>query len=183
MNSPNQQNPLDFEVWIPSEVNRISPFVDWLIDQIRQEGCVPGEEVDVELALREAVSNAVIHGNRMDPQKRVYVRCRCESGNEVSLVVRDQGRGFDPRAIPDAASDEGTKSDHGRGILLMKFYMDEVFFDKGGKEVHMSKRSIRKPVTTLRSIEHAIPPDSVTSAARAAVFVGTQPNPRGWEGR
>jgi serine/threonine-protein kinase RsbW len=174
---------MDVEIWIPSEISRISPLVDRLIQMIELANCVPGEEVDVELALREAVSNAVIHGNQMDARKRVYVRCRCEPEEGVSFVVRDQGRGFDPRENPDATCGDGIMSEHGRGILLMKFYMDEVSFEKGGTEVHMWKQAARKQRTVLRCNDHTIHRDSANCTARAVAVVGRQASPCGWEKR
>jgi len=57
--------------------------------------CVPGEEFDIEMALREALENAVVHGNQEDPKTKVHIRCRCQRGKEISIVVTDQGKGFD----------------------------------------------------------------------------------------
>ena len=94
----------------------------------------------MELALREALNNAVLHGNRLDPGKLVHVYCRCELGKGVSVVVKDQGKGFDPNAIPDPLAAENLRAANGRGILLMKSQMDEVSFEREGTEVHMRKR-------------------------------------------
>lgn len=142
---------VEVETWIPSEISRISPFVDQIMRLIQLAGCVAGEELDVEIALREALNNAVQHGNRCNPDKLVFVTCRFELGKGVSLIVRDEGEGFDPRHIPDALSPEGVKSEHGRGILLMKSYMDEVSFEKGGTEVHLRKRAVQSVRQTARS--------------------------------
>src|SRR5215467_8822670 len=81
---------LEIEIWIASRTDAISPLVDLLMELIERSGCVAGEESDVELALREAVNNAVVHGNRMEGHKFVRVRCRCEPGKGVSLSVLDQ---------------------------------------------------------------------------------------------
>ena len=109
--------------------------------------CVCGDEPSVELALAEALNNAVVHGNRMDRQKLVQVLCRCELGKGVSVVVKDQGRGFDPNAVPDPTAAENMGADHGRGIWVMKSVMDEVSFEHGGTEVRMRKRPARQPGT------------------------------------
>jgi hypothetical protein len=61
---------------------------------IEESHRVLGEEPAVELALREALSNAVLHGNRLDPCKLIQVRCRCELGYGVSMMVKDQGSGI-----------------------------------------------------------------------------------------
>ncbi len=91
---------LEIEAWMPSEIKAISPLVNRLIRVIEGSRCVAGNEPAVELALREALSNAVVHGHRMDAHKLVQVRCQCELGKGVSIVVTDQGQGFDPKAFP-----------------------------------------------------------------------------------
>lgn len=96
--------------------------------------------MDVEIALREALANAALHGNREDPRKHIHVRCRCQADEDVSILVEDEGQGFDPDAVPDPTSPEGIESNHGRGIYLMKSLMDEVRFDHGGAAVYMRKK-------------------------------------------
>ena len=137
---------LEIDSWMPSKVQAISPLVERLMLLIEGSQCVPGEEFGVELALREALANAVVHGNHEHPRAKVHIRCRCWPGKEISIVVTDLGEGFDfektvaNRLIPDPPSE------HGRGILLMKAYMDEVRFERGGSEVHMLKRLRTTPV-------------------------------------
>jgi anti-sigma regulatory factor (Ser/Thr protein kinase) len=82
---------LDIEAWMPSEIKVISSLVDRLMRLIEGSQCVTGEERAVELALQVALNNAVVHGNHVDPQKLVKVRCSCESGKGISLVVKDPG--------------------------------------------------------------------------------------------
>jgi serine/threonine-protein kinase RsbW len=108
---------------------------------IERAQCVPGEEFDIELALREALENAVVHGNQEDPERKVHVRCRCQPGKEMSIVVTDQGKGFDFEKTVGNGTTTDPASEHGRGIQLMKAYMDDVYFERGGSEVHMRKRS------------------------------------------
>ena len=136
---------------MPSEIKAISPLVDRFMRLIEGSHCVCGEEPAVELALVEALNNAVVHGNRMDRQKLVQVLCRCELGKGVSVVVKDQGRGFDPNAVPDPTAAENMGADHGRGIWVMKSVMDEVSFEHGGTEVRMRKRSTCQPGTKCES--------------------------------
>ena len=89
----NQADPcIELESSLPSEVAAISPFVDGLMLLVRK--CVPEVESGVEIALREALANAIIHGNHENRIKHVYVRCRCEP-SEISIAVKDEGRGFD----------------------------------------------------------------------------------------
>ncbi len=129
---------IELERSLPSEVAAISPFVDKLMLLIRKCGCVPEGDSDVEVALREALANAIIHGNHENPRKHVHVRCRCKP-DEVSIAVKDEGRGFDVNNIADPTAPENIGSVHGRGIYLMKALMDEVRFEEGGVVVQMRK--------------------------------------------
>jgi serine/threonine-protein kinase RsbW len=139
--SHNQGGPcLELERSLPSEVAAISPFVDKLMLLIRKYGCAAEGESEVEIALREALANAIIHGNHENPRKHVYVRFRCEP-DEVSFAVKDEGRGFDLTKIADPTAPGNTGAVHGRGIYLMKALMDEVRFEEGGVVVHMRKRA------------------------------------------
>ena len=134
---------------MPSEVKAISPLLDQLMHLIEESRSVAGEELSVELALREALNNAVLHGNRLDPSKLVRVYCRCDLGKELSVVIKDQGSGFDPNAIPDPSGVANLLAEHGRGIQLMRSQMDEVSFECGGREVHMRKSVSAGPRTGL----------------------------------
>jgi len=129
---------LEIDAWIRSEIKAITPVVERLMRLIEGSHCITGEEPSVELALREALNNALVHGNRLDTHKLVHIRCRCRVGEGVSITVSDQGEGFDPSAVPDL-SVENLQSEHGRGIYLMKWAMDQVSFGGGGTEVHMWK--------------------------------------------
>jgi serine/threonine-protein kinase RsbW len=131
---------LHVELSMKSEIDAISPFVDELMLRIKQTHCEPGSEFAIELALREALANAVLHGNREDSSKKVHVRCECEKDSGVFLVVRDEGAGFDLEKVPDPLAPENLGAEHGRGILLMKQFMDEIHYERGGTEVHMRKR-------------------------------------------
>jgi serine/threonine-protein kinase RsbW len=133
---------IEVKARMPSEVKAISPMVDRVTRVIEESHCVLGEEPAIGLALREALNNAVLHGNRLDPCKLVRVHCRCERGKGVSLVIKDQGGGFDPGTIPDPAGVWNLEAEDGRGIYLMRWLMDEVSFEFGysGTEVHMHKR-------------------------------------------
>jgi serine/threonine-protein kinase RsbW len=100
-----------------------------------------GSEGDIEMALHEALVNAVVHGNGESSCKRVYVTCRCYMDGEVSITVRDQGKGFDSSSLPNPTFRENLLLTHGRGIYLMKTLMDEVSFEEGGAVVMMRKNS------------------------------------------
>ena len=132
--------PLGVSTWVRSEMILISPLVEWLMGLIAASRCVSGMEEYVELALREALCNAMLHGNRLQARKLVSVRCCCDYCKGVCIVISDQGEGFDLEMVPDPLAVENLESEHGRGIHLMKLAMDEVSFEHGGTEVRMRKK-------------------------------------------
>jgi serine/threonine-protein kinase RsbW len=126
---------------LPSKVAVISPFADQLMHFILKFRNADGTEADIEMALHEALANAVIHGNAENSCKHIYVECRCYMDGEVSITVRDEGRGFDSSAVLDPTFLENLLFTHGRGIYLIKTLMDEVSFEEGGSVVMMRKKS------------------------------------------
>ena len=126
---------------LPSKVAVITPFADQLMNFIVRFRSADGTEADIEMALHEALANAVIHGNGENSCKRIYVECRCYLDGEVSITVRDEGRGFDSSAVLDPTFLENLLFTHGRGIYLIKTSMDEVSFEEGGSVVRMRKNS------------------------------------------
>ena len=129
---------------LPSRVAAIAPLVDRLMRFIKlvigKARDSSDSEGDIELALQEALANAVRHGNHENPHKQVHVSCRCSRDGEVSVTVRDEGEGFDSEALPDPTAPQNYLRTHGRGIYLMRALMDEVSFAEGGRVVHMRKR-------------------------------------------
>jgi serine/threonine-protein kinase RsbW len=126
---------------LPSIVAVISPFADQLMRFILNFRRADESELDIEMAVHEALANAVIHGNGENSRKRVYVVCRCYMDGEVLITVRDEGRGFDSSAVLDPTIRENLLFTHGRGIYLMKTLMDEVCFEDSGSVVRMRKKS------------------------------------------
>jgi serine/threonine-protein kinase RsbW len=154
---------IDIEAWMPSEIQAISPLVEQLMRLIEGSQCVAGQEPDVELALRAALNNAVVHGNRLDPSKRVQILCRCELRKGISITVSDQGQGFDPNAVSEPSAIGRIEAQHGRRIRLMKMAMDEVSFEHGGTEVHLRKGPARKSRTTLSNSKGRVFPTRRTT--------------------
>ena len=126
---------------LPSKVAAISPFSEQLMRFILNFRMADGSEIDIEMALLEALANAVIHGNGENSCKSVYVTCRCYMDGEVAITVRDEGKGSDSSTVPDPTFLENLLFTHGRGIYLMKTLMDEVSFEEGGAVVMMRKKS------------------------------------------
>jgi len=124
----------------PSQIAAIAPSADLVMNFVSKFRRQDGSEANIDMALHEALANAVVHGNHEDPDKLVYIVCRCSIDGEVSITIRDQGEGFDSRAIPDPTTPENRLSTHGRGIYLMQTLMDEVSFDEGGVVVRIRKK-------------------------------------------
>ena len=129
---------------LSSKVAAISPFVDQLMRFVLNFRRADESEIDIEMALLEALANAVIHGSGCSSCKSVYVTCRCYMDGEVVITVRDEGKGFDSSTLPDPTFRENLLFTHGRGIYLIKTLMDEVSFQEGGAVVLMRKRSNAK---------------------------------------
>jgi serine/threonine-protein kinase RsbW len=96
---------------------------------------------DVQIAVREAVTNAVVHGNGRDESRRVRLQIAVSPAG-LEVRVQDQGRGFDPGEVPDPLAPENLCKSRGRGILFMRSLMDEVRFQRaedGGTRVILRK--------------------------------------------
>jgi serine/threonine-protein kinase RsbW len=131
---------LKLSVKLRAEHSAVDQVVRSVMEVVRNAGCAPGKEDDVELALAEALANAVVHGAKSDPSKTVECDVACNNQGGVWIVVRDPGPGFDPCRIADPLTGENIYSNHGRGIFLINQLMDEVRFHKNGTEIHMIKK-------------------------------------------
>jgi serine/threonine-protein kinase RsbW len=131
---------LKLSVTLSADRDAIDPVVDGVMKVVREMKCAAGQEDDIELALHEALANAVVHGASSDPSKIVECDVACDEEHGMLIVVRDPGSGFDPASIADPCVAENIYSSHGRGIYLINQLMDEVRFHKNGTEIHMIKR-------------------------------------------
>jgi len=125
---------------IAADADAVALFTDQVVDLLRQQDALNGKEFEVELALREALANAVLHGCKSDPAQRVECTVACEDGGGILIIVRDPGKGFDPLSVQSPLVAENILADHGRGIFLMNMLMDEVRWERGGTEIHLRKR-------------------------------------------
>ncbi len=131
---------LKLSVTLSADRNAVDQVVRSVMNVVRDNGCSPGREDDIELALAEALANAVVHGAKNDPSKTVECDVACNHQGSILIVVRDPGPGFDPSQIADPCTGENIYSHHGRGIFLINQLMDEVRFHKNGTEIHMIKK-------------------------------------------
>jgi serine/threonine-protein kinase RsbW len=131
---------LKLSVTLAADRDAVDPVVRSVMDVVREMKCAPGREDDIELALTEALANAVVHGAKNDPSKIIECDVACDELHGMLIVVRDPGTGFDPAKIADPCQGENIYANHGRGIYLINQLMDEVQFHKNGTEIHMLKR-------------------------------------------
>jgi serine/threonine-protein kinase RsbW len=127
------------DVTFSADPVNISPVVDNLMQHARKLACCDGKDFEIELSLREALANAIIHGSKGDAGKQVHCTVSCDEKHGILIVVRDSGDGFDPTRVPGCCQGENIYADHGRGIYLINRMMDAVEFKNGGTEIHMRK--------------------------------------------
>ncbi len=131
---------LKLNVTLSADHNAVEPVVQNVMKIVREMKCAEGREDDIELALTEALANAIVHGAKNDPSKVIECDVACDEQRGMLIVVRDPGPGFDPTQIANPCHGENLYSSHGRGIYLINQLMDEVQFHKNGTEIHMLKR-------------------------------------------
>ena len=131
---------LQLRVTLAADKAAVDPVVQGVMNIVRQMHCAAGKEDDIELALAEALANAVVHGAKSDPSKIIECDVACDEKRGMLIVVRDPGPGFDPSTLPSCVQGQNLFSNHGRGIYLINQLMDEVNFAKNGTEIQMIKR-------------------------------------------
>jgi len=124
---------------IPSDIRAAGQVEQRLLDAVARHGYSEECTFAIRLALEEALTNAIKHGNGEDPDKRVQVRFDVDD-ERVVISIRDQGKGFDPGSLPDPTADENLEKPAGRGVMLMRAYTDELTYRDQGREVCMVKR-------------------------------------------
>jgi serine/threonine-protein kinase RsbW len=130
------------ELALPSRIEAIEDAAARAAEFISRSGLGQESAFGIDMAVREAVTNAVLHGNRQDESKIVEIRLR-NSANELEITVRDEGRGFNPESVPDPTDPQNLLKTSGRGILFMRTFMDEVEWShhpEGGTIVRMVKK-------------------------------------------
>lgn len=135
--------PLEVVRDLPARPDAAERALEDVMKALREGNCACGDLDDIRVALREALNNAVRHGSRLNPRKRIHLTCRCDPENGLQLVVRDEGEGFNPAAIPDPTKPENLDRFSGRGVYMIRKLMDQVEFRDRGRELHMRRRPRR----------------------------------------
>jgi len=131
---------LRLNMTIQGSVEEVTPAVERIMAVVQDMHCSKGKANEIELALQEALANAVVHGCGEDPSRNVQVCVACDDKRGMLIIIRDPGPGFDPKDIPSPLAGENLYAEGGRGIYLINQLMDEVHFKKGGTEIWMRKQ-------------------------------------------
>lgn len=123
---------------VPSNLGAVESLCRELLDDLGIFDFSADDVFGIHLAMEEALGNAVRHGNNGDADKRVSVDCTI-SQEKFDVSILDEGGGFDPSRLPDCRSEENLYKCSGRGVLLMRSYMDVVEYNAAGNCVHMIK--------------------------------------------
>jgi serine/threonine-protein kinase RsbW len=130
------------ELSLPSRIDTVATAAAAVAEFLSRSGITEDAAFGIDMAVREAVTNAVLHGNHEDENKTVDVTLK-SSPDAVEISVHDQGPGFNPEDVPDPTADENILKASGRGIFFMRNFMDEVNWlirPGGGTTVRMLKR-------------------------------------------
>jgi serine/threonine-protein kinase RsbW len=130
------------ELSLPSRIETVAEAAAVVAEFVTRSGVSEDAAFGIDMAVREAVTNAVVHGNGQDEDKIVGIILK-SSPEAVEISVHDQGPGFNPNEVPDPTAEENILKTSGRGIFFMRSFMDEVDWflpPEGGTTVRMLKR-------------------------------------------
>ena len=129
-----------FTMTVPADPREIPKLTDGVTHVLQEKGWPEADVMAVELALQEAVANAIRHGCGGDASKVLQCAVTCDDAGEIMITVRDPGTGFDPAKVANPLDPVNLLKSSGRGIFLINGLMDEVQFADGGRELQMRKR-------------------------------------------
>jgi anti-sigma regulatory factor (Ser/Thr protein kinase) len=133
-----------FTMTIPADPAAIPAVTDGVTHVLQEKHWDEHDIMSVELALQEAIANAIRHGCKGDPTKQLECSVTCDESGEIVIVIRDPGTGFDHTAVADPLDPENMLKPSGRGIFLINGLMDDVRFADGGRELQMRKKGLVK---------------------------------------
>jgi len=133
------------ETVIPNDLRSAKATEEKIVAELARRRYDGDTAFAIKLALEEALTNAIKHGNRNDPHKCVVIRYSIGRDRAV-IMVRDEGNGFEPDAIPDPTMDDNLERPNGRGLMLIHAYMSKVRYNEAGNEVWMLKEKPNRPL-------------------------------------
>lgn len=128
----------------PSRVHSLKNFYG-VFEKLKKRFKIPDEDYErLFLASSEAFMNAIIHGNKFDPRKKVYVKVKVYK-TFYEVEIQDEGEGFEPESIPNPTEDENLLKESGRGVYLMKAIADAVKFQKTSRGMKVKIKIKKRP--------------------------------------
>jgi len=124
---------------VPADVEALGEVSDAISANLERLNVPEQKRMEIALAVQEALVNAVVHGCKGDRTKSVNCRMEGDANGRIVIIVSDPGPGFNPETLPDPQQPERIYRDHGRGVYLIRQLMDEVQFERGGREIRMWK--------------------------------------------
>jgi serine/threonine-protein kinase RsbW len=122
------------QIQFASKIENIN-IIERLVDEITQQFNINSEIYgNMLVSMVEAVNNAIIHGNKLDETKKVFVEYEINNG-EFSFSIKDEGNGFNYQNLPDPTLPENLEKPHGRGIFLISHLVDELRFEDNGSKI------------------------------------------------
>ena len=141
---------------IPSRLGEAAKVIDEMVGQIERLGYDAQEVFAIRLAMEEAITNAIIHGNKLEPQKHVILDYEL-TPDQVKVCIEDEGEGFNLCDVPDPTNEENLLVPCGRGVLLMHRFMDSVdYTPKGNCVTLIKKRPVRAGRAGIQNAEVAV---------------------------
>jgi len=123
-----------------SDLNESTSIQQQIMDLWLKNGVSDVDLPDLQLALEEGLANAVKHGNQLNPAKQVKVECQLLDDCMIRVTIEDEGAGFNPEEVPDPTDFANLDKPSGRGIVLMRAFMDEVLYNDRGNQLTFCKR-------------------------------------------
>ena len=138
--------PINWSIVVDSKPSSVDEVREQILSKLEENGFGKDDMFAIHLTLEEAFLNAVRHGNKMDPTKKVRIDYSV-SEDKIEICVTDQGAGFEPEAVADPRFGDGLYRPGGRGLLLMNSYMDVVSFSERGNSVYMARYKEKPSLT------------------------------------
>lgn len=130
------EGPVNYSIVVDSKPSSVDEVREQILSKLEENGFGKDDMFAIHLTLEEAFLNAVRHGNKMDPTKKVRIDYSVNE-DRVEICITDEGAGFKPEAVADPRFGDGLYKAGGRGLLLMNSYMDIVSFNEPGNSVYM----------------------------------------------
>jgi len=131
-------NTNQFGYTIQSELSESSRIQEEIMMLLRKLGFDDEDLADLHIAMEEGLANAIKHGNQLDASKQVKIEGMVD-GNMVKIEIEDEGEGFNPEEVPDPTLEENLDKPSGRGILLMRAFMDTIEYNDKGNRLRIEK--------------------------------------------